>query len=85
MVGLVEENGGAGDEIEDGVASAGDRSVELPAGENIDAACPDGGFDDFFRAFDTFAAETGVNRTEQVFADGSFGEREEQGLIDRIR
>ena len=48
QIGLVEQHGGVGKQIEDGAVGAGDGGVELPAGENGDAAGADGGFDDFF-------------------------------------
>ena len=47
-IGFVEQDGGAGEQIEDAAVGAGDGSVELPAGENGDSAGADGGFDDFF-------------------------------------
>ena len=50
LIGFVEENGGARDEIEDGAVGSGDGRVELPAGKNVDSAGADGGFDDFFVA-----------------------------------
>ena len=36
LIGFVEENGGAGNEIEDGAVGTGDGGVELPAGKNVD-------------------------------------------------
>ena len=85
LVGFVEQDRCAGDEIKDGVVSAGDGSVELPAGEDVEAASADGGFDYFFGTFDSFAAEAGVNCAEKMFADWSLGERKKQGFIHRIR
>ncbi len=56
LIGFVEQNCGAGNEIEDGAVGSGDRGIKLPAGKNVDAAGADGGFDDFFVACDSFAA-----------------------------
>ena len=50
QIGLVEQHGRVGKQIEDGAVGAGDGSVKLPAGENGDSAGAHGGFDDFFRA-----------------------------------
>ena len=38
QIGLVEQDGGVGKQIENGAVGSRDRSVELPAGENGDAA-----------------------------------------------
>ena len=84
MIGLVEENGGARHEIEDGSIGSGDGSVELPSGKDVEATGADGGFDDFFVAGDALAAKPRVNCAEKMFADGSFGEREEHGFVDGI-
>src|SRR5712671_7359452 len=85
LIGFVEQNGGARNEIEDGVVGAGDRREKLPPGKNVEATRANGSFDDFFGAFDSPATEAGVNRAEQLFADRSFGEWKEQGFIDGIR
>src|SRR5216684_1252458 len=82
QIGFVEQNGAAGEEVEDGAVGAGDGGIKLPSGENVDAAGADGGFDDFLRSLDALAAEAGVNCAEQMLADGSFGERKEQGFVD---
>ena len=47
-IGLVEQDGGARQQIENAAVGAGDGSVELPAGEDGDSAGTHGGFDDFF-------------------------------------
>ena len=63
---------------------AGDGSVELPAGEHGDAAGADGGLDDFFVASDALAGESRMNSAEQLVADRSFSEREEQRFVQWI-
>ena len=65
LIGFVEQNGGARDEIEDGAVGSGDGRIKLPAGKNVDAAGADGGFDDFFGASNALAAEARVNCAEQ--------------------
>jgi len=89
LVGFVEQDCGPRNQIEDGAVGAGNRRIKLPAGEDVDSAGANGGFDDFFgvrpaRADDAFAAEPRVNRGQEMFADRSFGEREQQSLVDRI-
>ena len=85
LIGFVEENRGLRDEIEDGAVGSGDGSVELPAGENVEATGADGGFDDLFVAGNALAAEARMNCAEKMFADWSFGERKQQGFVDGIR
>ena len=85
LVGLVEKNRGAGNQIENGAVGSGDGSVKLPAGKDVDAAGADGGFDDLFVTDDALAAEAGVNCAEQMLADRSFGEWEKQGLVYGVR
>ena len=58
LIGLVEQNRGAGNEIEDGAVGSGDRGIKLPAGKNVHSTGADGGFDDLFGAGDALAAET---------------------------
>ena len=50
LMGLVEENSGARDEIEDGAVGSGDGGIKLPAGKNVESTGADGGFDNFFGA-----------------------------------
>ena len=73
-----------GKQIEDGAVGAGDGGVKLPAGENGDSAGADGGFDDFFGAGDALAGEPRVNRAEQMIADRSFGERQQERFVHGI-
>ena len=61
-VGFIEQDGGAGEQVEDVVVGSGDGSVELPAGEDGDSAGADGGFDDLVGCSrDAFAGEAGMN------------------------
>src|SRR5229473_240178 len=84
LVGFVEQDRSARNEIEDVAVGACDRRIELPAGKNIHASSTDRGFYDFLRAFDTPAAEPRVNGAEQMFAEGSLSERQQQRLVHRI-
>ena len=85
-IGFVEQDGRVRKQIENTAVSSGDGSVELPAGKDGDAAGADGGFDNFFRRTgDAFAAEARVNCAEQLIADGSFGEREQERFVEGIR
>src|SRR5258706_9886576 len=45
--GFVKHDGGAGDEVEDGAVGAGDGSVKLPAGKNVQSSGAHGGFHNF--------------------------------------
>ena len=41
LIGLVEKDRGAGNEIEDSAVGSGDRGIKLPSGKNVDAAGTD--------------------------------------------
>ena len=56
LIGLVEEDRGARDEIENSAVGSSDRRIKLPAGKNIDSTGADGGFDDLFVADNALAA-----------------------------
>ncbi len=84
LIGFVEQDRGAGSQIEDGAVGSGYGRVELPAGENVDSPGADCGFDDFFVADDALAAQAGVNCAEQMFADRGFGEWQKQGFVDGV-
>ena len=57
LIGLVEQDRGAGEEIEDGAVGSGERGIKLPAGKNVDSTGTDGGFDNVFCARDALAAD----------------------------
>src|ERR1700678_623301 len=84
LIGLVEENRGSRDEIENGVVSSGNGSIKLPAGEDIESPGADRGFDNFFRPGNALATEPRMNCAEKVLADWSFGERKQERFIDGI-
>ncbi len=84
QVGLVEKYCGVREQFEDAAVGSGDGSVELPTGEDGDSTGADGGFDDFFTACDALAGEARVNGAEQMLADRSFGEREEERFVHGI-
>src|SRR5208282_6779871 len=55
LIGFVEQDCGAGNQIEDSAVGSGYGGIKLPSGKNVDSAGADCGFDDFFVAFDSLA------------------------------
>ena len=84
QIGFVEQHGRVGKQIEDGTVGPGHGGVELPARKNRDSAGAHRGIDNFFRSLDAFAREAGVDCAQQLIADGSLGERQEQRFIHGV-
>src|SRR5271168_1484180 len=61
LIGLVEQNCGARDQIEDSAVGSGDRGIKLPSGKDVDSTGADGGFDNRFVPGNALAAQAGVN------------------------
>ena len=90
--GLVDEENGLGEELEEVAFGAGDGGEEFPAGKDADATGGRGFDGEIFGAgvavaivgFDlnALAAEAGVDGGEQVLGDGGFGERQEPGFVE---
>ena len=82
---FVGQHGRVGQQIEQAPALTRHGRIKLPAGKHGNAARAHGLLDDFFVAGDALAGEPYVNRTEQIFADRSLGERKQQSFIHRTR
>src|ERR1700719_3576755 len=81
---FVEQDGRVRKQIEHGAVGAGYRGVELPPGENGDSAGAYRGLDDLFRSRDALAGKPSVNGAQQVIADRSFGERQQQRFVHGV-
>ena len=54
-IGFVNEDDGARQQIEDGVAGAGHGRIKFPSGKNCDSARAYCGFNDFFGTLNSFS------------------------------
>ncbi len=89
--GLVDEEDGLGEELEEMALGARDGGEEFPAGKDTDAAGGSGFDGEIFGAWslssasldlDALAAEAGVDGGEQAFGDGRFSEGQQPGFIE---
>ena len=82
---LVEQHGRVRQQIEHCAIGPGDRSVKLPAGKHRHSAGTHRRFNDLFRSGNALARKPRVDRAQQLIADRSLGQRQQQSFIHRIR
>ena len=78
---FVREHHSLRQQIEQSMVRARNPCIEFPAGENAHAAGMHRLLDDFFRASDALARQAGMDRAQQLVADGSLGQRQQQRLV----
>src|SRR4051812_14198495 len=81
---FIEKHGGIGQQVEYGAVRACDGCVKLPARENCYSGRANGAFHNFFIADDALAREAAMDGAEQLLADRSLGEWQEQSFVDRV-
>ncbi len=84
-IGFIEYDGSVGKQIEDCAVGSGHGRVKFPAGKNRDSAGAHRGLDDFFSSRNPLARKAGVNCAQQMIADRSFGQRQQQRFVQGIR
>ena len=84
QVRLVEQHRRIGQQIEDSAIRPGDRRIKFPAGKHRHSAGSDGRFHHLFIAGDAPAREPRVNRAQQLLADRSLRQGQQQGFVNRV-
>src|SRR5579863_9931988 len=83
---FIEQDHGVWQKIKDAPVGTGHRSEKFPAGKHGDSAGPYGSLYDFFRSRsprtnDALSRKPRVNRAQQMIADRSLRQRQQQRLI----